>query len=566
MSTGPRESAFAKRRRLNDGTSAPTSDSDLSVATTVVKKTKAKKHAEEARIDAVRAVSNHADVETLHEGVPESSNNNSFQPLASANEVKFTGSREIESLDDGTVKVRLSQSQSCYLYGIAKLWVRDGSVSVHGATLTESISTYTLFAPVSDAPTPIVAQSKIAEFQLESVAHADSAVPSPSNVPGKFGRAVGSSLSFRVLDHDDEYEYSGTQGIRYSSFPSTNGTSHTPTVPIKVAATPASRILICGNRSGDTSAYCVSLINKSLSDSFKQQGTLRNGVAFLDLDYSSPAFVCPALDSTSSNRLVASHYIGSDEQSNVKAPNQAIIEYLMKVDRSSGDLPWVIRTGAWLATASTHELVQLYKTLAPHLVVCIDSSKSSPHYDAATTLTQTEPTKFAHIPCLRSTSSSSLSQHRNALQSHFRLCGYVEDVPLWYEGWMPIGARQLLLLTIGRERELSFVSISGGVLRYEDILEALEGALVTLIAARFGTKAPSDAARMDLRNIDDPEESRHLGLAHVEGIDELAGSLRLNTPVVVRQIQECLDAGFEIGVVLRKPGPSGRFGRQLLFE
>lgn len=439
---------------------------------------------------------------------------------------------------------------------------------------------------MSDAPTPIVAQSKIAEFQLESVAHADSAVPSPSNVPGKFGRAVGSSLSFRVLNHDDEYEYSGTQGIRYSSFPSTNGTSHTPNVPINVAATPASRILICGNRSGDTSAYCVSLINKSLSGSFEQQGTLRDGVAFLDLDYSSPAFVCPgtisvvhmrrfvlgpsythplALDSTSSNRLVASHYIGSDEQSNVKAPDQAIIEHLMKVDRPSGDLPWVIRTGAWLAAASTHELVQLYKTLAPHLVVCIDSSKSSPHYDAATTLTQTEPTKFAHIPCLRSTSSS-LSEHRNALQSHFRLRGYVEDVPLWYKGWMPIGARQLLLLTIGRERGLSFVSISGGVLRYEDILEALEGALVTLIGARFGTKAPSDAARMDLRNIDDSEESRHLGLAHVEGIDELAGTLRFNTPVVVRQIQECLDAGFEIGVVLRKPGPSGRFGRQLLFE
>lgn len=453
--------------------------------------------------------------------------------------------------------------------------------------MTESISAYTLFAPASDAPTPILVQSKIAEFQLESVARADSAVPSPSNVPGKFGRAVGSSLSFRVLDHNDEYEYSGTQSVHYSSFPSTNRTSHTPTVPINAAAIPASRFLICGNRSGDTSAYCVSLINKSLSNSFKEQGTLRDGVAFLDLDYSSPAFACPgtisvahmrrfvlgpsythplALDSTSSNRLVASHYIGSDEQSNVKAPNQATIEHLMKVDRSLGDLPWVIRTGAWLATTSAHDLVQLYKTLTPHLVVCIDSSKFSPHYDAAMTLTQTEPTKFAHNPCLRSTSSSSLSEHRNALQSHFRLCGYVEDVPLWYEGWMPIGARQLLLFTIGRKRGLSFVSISGGVLRYEDILEALEGALVTLIGARFGTKAPSDATRMDLRNIDDSEESRHLGLAYVEGIDELAGTLRLNTPVVVRQIQECLDAGFEIGVVFRRSGPSGRFGRQLLFE
>lgn len=458
-------------------------------------------------------------------------------------------------------------------------------MSVHGATLTESISTHTLFAPVSDVPLPIQAQTKFAEFQLESVAREDSTAPSLLNIPGKFGLAAGSALSFRVLGHDDES--SDTPSIRSLSLPSMNGTSRIPTVANNAVAIPAPRILICGNRSGNTAAYSVSLINKSLSGTTMQDGTLRDGVAFLDLDYSSPSFGCPgtisiahmrrfvlgpsythplALNSTSANSLVASHFIGSDEHSNNKAPDKAAIDHLVKVDKSLGGLPWVIRTGAWLANASAQELVQLYQVLAPLSVVCIDNSKSSPFFDAAMAMTKAEPIKFAHVPYQRSTTSSSLSEHRNMLQSHFRLYGYVEDVPLWYQGSMPDGTKQLSLSTNDGEQGLSFISISGGVLRHEDVLEALEGALVTLIGAKFGTKVTSDAERIHLRNIDDSEESHHLGLAYIDACDELAGTIRLKTPVTVNQIQECLDAGFEIGVVLSKPGPTGRFGRQLLFE
>lgn len=81
------------------------------MATTVVKKAKAKKRTNQAHIDATSAAVNHAAIENLDGEDPASSNVNSFQPLANANEVKFSGSREIELIDDKTIKVRLSQGQ-----------------------------------------------------------------------------------------------------------------------------------------------------------------------------------------------------------------------------------------------------------------------------------------------------------------------------------------------------------------------------------------------------------------------------------------------------------------------
>ena len=107
-----RESAFAKRRRLNDGTSAPTSDSDLPVAATTVKqaKAKSKKRSKQALLDSSTTLQNE-DSRSVSGTAPDSPNENSFEPLASANEVNFSGSRETEPVDDNAIKVRLSKGQ-----------------------------------------------------------------------------------------------------------------------------------------------------------------------------------------------------------------------------------------------------------------------------------------------------------------------------------------------------------------------------------------------------------------------------------------------------------------------
>ncbi|KAK5957806.1 Polynucleotide 5'-hydroxyl-kinase nol9 [Knufia fluminis] len=585
-----RESAIAKRRRLNNGTPTPASDSDLSAASTVVKKTKAKKRVKEILTDAVVAVGDPASSQAYNEEHVEGLDDNSFEPLASANVVKFSGSREIEAIDQDAIKVRLSRYQKCYVHGVAKLWIRDGSVSACGATLTESAQTYTVFASVSDAPVAIQAESRAAEFQLESVSISDNGTPSPLHVPGKFGLgSKADATSFRVLGHGDEPGPAERPGVDSANAFDTDIATHKLGLAISNLATPKPHVLICGRRHSSTSAASIALVNRCLSEATTTSSVGQAGVAFLDLDYASPTFGCPGTvsvtyikdfvlgpsythplspNSISRNRLVASHFIGSGEHSNVDMPEKSIIEQLMRSDKSLLKSPWVTRTGAWVATASSEDLSHLHKMTSPDLVLNIDSSKSSPYYDAAIALTQLNSARFAHIPYTRSGTESSVAEHRYALQSHFRLHGYVDGVPLWYTSSIPsIGTRQLVLPIDDRENGLSFVSVRGGVLRLEDITEALQEALVTLVTVKSAQDSPRpSAAPFGLRHIDYSKVVQHLGLACVEHIDEFSKTIYLSTPVSASQIQASLKDGLDVGLVLEKPGPSGRFSRHLLFE
>jgi len=126
--------------------------------------------------------------------------------------------------------------------------------------------------------------------------------------------------------------------------------------------------------------------------------------------------------------------------------------------------------------------------------------------------------------------------------------------------------RQLVLSINDHEKGLSFVSVRGGVLRDEDILEALQGALVTLVGGKSATRPLPRATLVHPLKDDGSDDLRHLGLAYVEQIDEMSSMIRLHTPVTASQIRECLGNGLEIGLVLEKPGPYGWGGRQLLFE
>lgn len=77
----------------------------------MVKKTKAKKRVKEILTDAVVAVGDPASSQAYNEEHVEGLDDNSFEPLASANVVKFSGSREIEAIDQDAIKVRLSRYQ-----------------------------------------------------------------------------------------------------------------------------------------------------------------------------------------------------------------------------------------------------------------------------------------------------------------------------------------------------------------------------------------------------------------------------------------------------------------------
>lgn len=462
-------------------------------------------------------------------------------------------------------------------------------MSAYGATLTESTQAYILFASVSDVPVAVEAQSTTAEFQLENIVETDPAIPSPLMVPGKFGRAAqGDAMSFQVLDHEEGPGHAETPGLEPPRSLHWNSASSKVDAAMHDLVSSAPRILVCGKRSSSTSASSIALINRLLSETTIKHSTAQDGVTFLDLDFSSPAFGCPgtisvtrmqtfvlgpsythplAPKSTSRNQVVALHPIGSDETLNAYGPSKAVIEHLMRADKSLLALPWVIRTGAWIATASIQDLTQLHNTVSPDLVLYVDSSKSSSCYDAAVALAQIESTKLAHAPSSRSAAVSYLADHRNALQSHFRLYGYVDDVPLWHLASLPAPSTRRLVLSINdRKKGLSFVALRGGLLRWEDILEVLQEALVTLVVAQAtGTKSSRDLAPILLRDVGHLD-MHPLGLGYIHQVDELSGVIYLNTPIGGSQIQECLDNGLDLGLILEKPGTSGRFGRQLLFE
>ena len=80
----------------------------------MVKKTQAKKRVKEVQVGVISAVENDAHNSGPSEEVFESLDDNSFEPLAAANVVNYSGSREIETVGLEAIKVRLSRFQVSY--------------------------------------------------------------------------------------------------------------------------------------------------------------------------------------------------------------------------------------------------------------------------------------------------------------------------------------------------------------------------------------------------------------------------------------------------------------------
>lgn len=102
-----RQSAFAKRRRLNDGTTTPTTDSDASASSKTTKKLKATKGVAAENVAKVAAADRTPHVRKTDIDIDDE---NTFEPLVVAEAVQFSGVREIEQVD-GICKVRLSEGQ-----------------------------------------------------------------------------------------------------------------------------------------------------------------------------------------------------------------------------------------------------------------------------------------------------------------------------------------------------------------------------------------------------------------------------------------------------------------------
>lgn len=105
-----RQSAFAKRRRLNNSTSSPANSTAPSSTTSIASEseivTTVKKAASQKRGKAV--------VELELPNLNDVDDANTFGALVDDEIVSFSHSREIEAINGRDVKVRLTQNQVCW--------------------------------------------------------------------------------------------------------------------------------------------------------------------------------------------------------------------------------------------------------------------------------------------------------------------------------------------------------------------------------------------------------------------------------------------------------------------
>lgn len=106
-------SAFAKRRRLNDGSTSASIDSDGSSSAKSAKMPRKKgdvKSFQSITPPEITLSVENKSYETPNTAGPGPSGN-SFTALVDASVVKFSGTREIEQIDSRSYKVRLSKGQ-----------------------------------------------------------------------------------------------------------------------------------------------------------------------------------------------------------------------------------------------------------------------------------------------------------------------------------------------------------------------------------------------------------------------------------------------------------------------
>ena len=454
-----------------------------------------------------------------------------------------------------------------------------------GAHLFESTETHTLFA---DVPSEIEASSKTAEFQLEAIAPSDAAYPSALNVPGKLGREARSGqMSFRIIDleadsvEDDLAPGDHVPDIR--SIPSHDKNIAKVVQNQKIRNKKAGpRIMICGKRASQTSRAAGLTINHVLTT--KEDAEDAQHVLFLDLDPSVPLFSCPGTISlarlckpvfgpvyayplqvgcSSEGVLLASYYMGTSQDWDSSKLSMEIIEKLVQAGKDFGSDALIVRIGQWLGQASARIFQRLQELLSPNLVLSIERSKSSPYHEMAVVLS--EHNQLLHLPGFLSIPTSSLSEHRYALQSHFWLHQYVDGQPLWFQHTSKArpGNDTISFGEIGAC--ITFVIVRGGVLRAQDLSDALSGALVSVVAtARLQHPTSNGGNGIIANELALGAELIHVGLAFVEHVDEVSKTITISGPLTVKRLTELKTNQLEIGLVLEKPGIDGRFGRHLL--
>lgn len=308
------------------------------------------------------------------------------------------------------------------------------------------------------------------------------------------------------------------------------------------------------------------------------------GVAFLDLNFLAPTFTGPGTISLSvlfepalgpsytfpiqakqqkSCRLICSFYIGTvhalfSRESIIQSLNKA----LESLEKEIGEIPLIVRTADWLLDLPDQQLAVFYKSLSPTFTVFEDSSKSNLAHREAIESMPDECGDVLFMTGQRQTTSSALTDHQLLLQSHLRFFENRLGLPLWKHPFTL--NRSSLQLPIGSGfGRIAFLTVRGGVLRPEDVAEALQAAVVTLIAVRGHEIERIAGKTLVIRDLPSDEEMHHVGVFITCQFDEAAGMLLFAGSITTEQLEFYWSSGFEIGLVLEKLETEGRYSLAL---
>ncbi|KIW11008.1 hypothetical protein PV08_10307 [Exophiala spinifera] len=504
---GERLSAVARQRRLREAQSAQSTPRASSPATT-----SEQVHSVPATEEKPQAIE---DEEVYEQPLAVS---NQFSTLVDASTVHFSSSREVENINERSVKVRLSRGQKCTILGACCLWVKEGVVSVYGAILQASTTTFRLYAPATYGLPSIEALTSNAEFQLDSLGDEIQNLPyiGVRDVWSSTG-AGNSRLSFDIIGHSIEQDAKGLRRPKelnsdawktvLSHFSSPASTkSHSSSSP---------RIVVCGRRSSGVSTLARHLSNRLLT-----QQHSKGLVNFVDLDSGMPEFTPPGtismlqiqepilgpsfshavLSRQNLGRTFRTHFVGEIERTDLSDWHLDRVIDLLTLEQSvrgkKDNTPVVIVVPKWLEDIESQTASLIWKMMQPTDIICLDTRQSSPHLQPWKTLAETASCRIHQIPAQTFDRMPPLREHELYMQSYFHMSESSSGHSHWAE--TPILAQDPVILNYGFQTpDVGGVLLLGGSVALEDTCEALEESIVALLLVRQQQKAEEDPAVLD---------------------------------------------------------------------
>ncbi|KIV96317.1 hypothetical protein PV10_00199 [Exophiala mesophila] len=606
---GARLSAVA-RRRLRDAKSASTtppvavsgssSEKGLTPPASTSGRTTPKRKAEELADDGPRI-------------------ENQFTPLVDVAAVNFSSTREVEQVGEASVRIRLSKSQKCFVLGIGDLWVKDGSLSVYGATVHASTRTYRIYSPITHALVSIEALTKTCEFELNSVHDTLLDLPelgsrnlwAPPDVEP-------SRASFHILGHSFSHDPRNPGRFKELNIDPWKSTL-LQLSEFRSTAKSLPRVLLCGKRNSGLSTFTRCLVNRIITtQSAKGEKNQAPGVTVVDLDSRAPEFAAPGMISLvhvsetilgppfthplpargSGSRILKQHFVGEVEPSEMiqwhmkQVTNLLDLEHLHR--NEAGESPLIVIAPKWWQDIDPDVAARLWTQMSPTAVVCFDSSPQSTYLHPWIALASSTATTAVFISPQPLEGLSALREHNLRMQSYFHAVELPNQTLTWNSRPVLCGGQaEVALSYAGRNAQIRAVVLQGGHVAVEDTYDALEGSLAAVMAVNVtdGDRdldgAPSDgkaivnddlAARQGrylpeiVRTEEDipratseqvngyaaAAETRCLGLGFITRIDLFRDQIVMSAGLWTGVLESQMQ-GQQVVVVVPKATPDGRY-------